>query len=59
MWYGDVFCDGDAKKAVKDLDKHDYHIRTKDAVLLSYFTGALTVLFPFLVFFWFITSSDP
>lgn len=44
QFYAANFCKNDIKKAEKQLENQNYEMRRKDALLISFFCGTITVI---------------
>lgn len=49
-FYGEFFTKGSVQKAEQQLENHNYEVRRKDAILISFFCGTITIIsFMFIV----------
>lgn len=54
-FYAEHFMQANIKKAEEQLENHNYEVRRKDAILISFFCGTITII----TFMFFVLLSIP
>jgi len=57
-FYAEHFSKGNRKKAIKKLESHHTELRRRDALVISFFCGIISIMFLFFLFFISIRGSD-